>query len=38
MPGGWTIGIWLLPAIGPADAKRAFKRTVERMLDVPPPT
>jgi hypothetical protein len=38
MPKGWTIGIWQLPAIGPADSKRAFKRTVERMLDVAPPS
>ncbi len=37
MPKGWTIGVWQLPAIGPADSKRAFKCTVERMLDVPPP-
>jgi hypothetical protein len=38
MPEGWTIGVWQLPAIGPADSKRAFKRTVERMLDVSPPS
>jgi hypothetical protein len=37
IPEGWTIGIWQLPNIGPADSKREFYRTVEKMLHVPPP-
>ena len=38
IPEGWTIGIWQLPNIGPADSKREFNRTVENMLHVPPPS
>jgi hypothetical protein len=37
IPEGWTLGIWQLPNIGPADSKREFNRTVENMLHVPPP-
>jgi hypothetical protein len=37
IPEGWTIGIWQLPNIGPADSKREFHNTVEKMLHVPPP-
>jgi hypothetical protein len=37
-PMGWKVGVWQLPNIGSADSKKAFNRTVENMLRVPPPS
>jgi len=38
IPDGWLVGVWELPKIGPADSKQDFKRAVERVLDILPPT
>lgn len=38
IPDGWLVGVWELPKIGPADSKQEFKRTITRLLDIPPPT
>lgn len=37
LPPGWMVGVWDLPDIGPADSKKAFKRKVCEMLNLPPP-
>jgi len=37
LPPGWMVGVWDLPDIGPADSKKAFKRKVSEMLNLPPP-
>lgn len=38
IPEGWLVGVWELPKIGPSDSKQEFKRTIARLLDIPPPT
>lgn len=38
VPDGWRVEVWKLPDIGPSDSKREFKKAIERMLAIPPPT
>ena len=37
VPGGWRVCVYQLPNIGPADSRKNFERTVQQMLNVPPP-
>lgn len=36
-PAGWRVMVIEVPDLGPSDSKRAFKRTVEELLDTDPP-
>ncbi len=38
IPDGWSVAVWDLPDIGPAESKKEFRRAVTRLLDIPPPT
>lgn len=38
IPQGCGISVWQLPTIGPADSKKEFKRAVENMLRISPPS
>lgn len=37
VPIGWRVCVDQLPNIGPADSRKNFERTVQRMLNIPPP-
>lgn len=38
IPKGWGVSVCQLPTIGPADSQKEFKRTIENMLRIPPPS
>ena len=38
VPDGWRVAVWELPDIGRSDSKIEFKKAIERMLAIPPPT